>query len=70
MELMANDGLIMRSVYNVSCLYTLRYVTAGNSRLARVCQNSVETQHSHLQSRTDETKYMEKCISLYMQYKC
>jgi hypothetical protein len=46
----------------VLCLDTLGYVTAGNSRPARVYQNSVGTYHCHLQSRFDETKYMETCI--------
>jgi hypothetical protein len=62
---MVKDRLIMRSDYNVSCLDTLGYVTVGNSRLARGYQNYVGTNHSHLQSRIDEIKYMEKCISLY-----
>ena len=65
MGFMANDRLIMRSDCNVSCLDTLGYVTAGNSRLARGYQNSVGTHHSHLQNRIDETKYMETCILLY-----
>jgi len=62
---MANDQVIQWSDYNVSCLDTLGCVTAGNSRLARRYQNYVGTHHSHLQSRIDETIYMENCISLY-----
>ena len=52
--LVAKNRLIMRSDCNVSCLYTLRYVMPGNSRLARGYQISVGTHHSHLQSRIVE----------------
>jgi hypothetical protein len=70
---MADDRLIQRSDYNVSCLDTSGYVTAGNSRVVSEYQKyqiSVGTYHSHLQSRIDETIHMETCISLYRQYKC
>ena len=62
---MLNDRLIRRSDYSVSCLDTLGYVTAGNSRRARGYQNSVGIHHSHIQSRIDETKHMEKCVLVY-----
>ena len=65
MRLMANDRVIMRSDFNVSCLDTLGYVMPGNSRLARGYQDSVGTRHSHLQSRIDEKniwKGVSHCI--------
>ena len=62
---MANDRIIMRCDYNVSCIDISGYVTAGNSRLARECQTSVGTHHSHLHSRIDETKHVETCILVY-----
>ena len=52
--LVANDWVIIRSDYDMSCLDTLGYVMPGNSRLARGYQDSVGTRHSHLQSRIVE----------------
>jgi hypothetical protein len=59
---MAGDPVIQRSDYNVSCLDTSSYVTAGKSRVVREYQNSVGTHHRHLQSRVGETVHMEMCI--------
>jgi hypothetical protein len=61
---MAGDRVIMRSDYNVLCLETSGYVTAGNSQVARGYRNSVGSYHCHFQSRIDDTKYMETCILL------
>ena len=49
----------------MSCLYTLRYVTAGKSRLAIGYQNSVGTHNSHLQSRSLE-KNIWKSVSHFI----
>ena len=67
---MADGRVIHRSDYNVSCLDTAGYVTAGNSPVVSQYQTSVGTHHCHLQSRIDETIHMKTCISLYRQYKC
>jgi len=59
---MAGDPVIQRSDYNVSCVDTSCYVTAGKSRAVREYQNSVGTHHHNLQSRIGETIHMETCI--------
>jgi hypothetical protein len=65
-DFMADYRVIMRSDYNVLCLYTSGYVKEGNRRLAREYQNSVGTHHCNLQSRHDETVPIDirQCISL------
>jgi len=67
---MADDRVIQRSDYNVSCLDSSGSVTAGKSRAVSEYQNSVGTQHWYLQSRIDETMHMESSMLLYGQYKC
>jgi hypothetical protein len=65
---MADYCMIMQTDYNVSCPDTTDYVTAGNSRLARGCQNSIGTHHYHLQSRHDEPVLLDtrQRTSLYV----
>jgi len=67
---MADDRVIQRSDYSVSCLDSSGSVTAGKSRVVSEYQNSVRIHHCYLQSRIDETVRMETCMSLYGQYKC
>jgi hypothetical protein len=63
---MAEYHVIIWSDYDVLCLDTSGYVTAGNSRAARGYQNSVGTRHCNLQSKHDETVLLDirQCIVL------
>jgi hypothetical protein len=61
-EFMANDRVKTRSDYNVLCLDTVGYVTAGNSRLASGYQNSVGTHHCHFRA---ESIHVYWCCPIY-----
>jgi len=50
---MADDRVIQRSDYSLSCLDSSGSVTAGKSRVVSEYQNSVGTHHCYLQSRID-----------------
>ena len=62
MGVMVDERMIMRNDFDLLCLATSGYVTAGKSRVVSDYQNSEGTYQSDLQSRHDEKIYMENCI--------